>query len=172
MVRVQVASAPGWLSSARVSPVRWGASVGITLIARPRVWGEVQGWRRLSVCVCPLHMARVLTSVRLSETQLCSAQVFTGYLLWTLEGGHWADTDKISLKSARFIHASIWVVQVCFILRIFSYWQFRHKFHGNGKLRKDWSSFWLLQKKTLNIFEILHFLSIGIYMEWFWISYT
>ena len=82
------------LSSARVSPVRWGASVGITLFARPRVWGEVQGWRRLSVCVCPLHMARVLTAVRLSSAPPRCSQATS----WTLEGGHWADTDKILKK--------------------------------------------------------------------------
>ena len=55
---------------------------------------EVQGWRRLSVCVCPLHMARVLTSVRLSSAPPRCSQATS----WTLEGGHWADTDKILKK--------------------------------------------------------------------------
>ena len=78
------------LSSARVSPVRWGASVGITLFARPRVWGAGMAGP-VCVCLSSTHGA----CPDLSETQLCSAQVFTG---WTLERGHWTDTDKILKK--------------------------------------------------------------------------
>ena len=56
------------------------------------------------------------------------------------------------LKSARFIHASIWVVQLCFVLlvtRFFSYWQFRHKLHGTSQEEHSLSWF------SLSIFSIL-----------------
>ena len=78
------------LSSARVSPVRWGASVGITLFARPRVWGTGMAAPVLGACVCLSSTHGACSD--LSETQLCSAQVFTGYLLDTRGGTlswHW-----------------------------------------------------------------------------------
>ena len=75
------------LSSARVSPVRWGASVGITLFARPQVWGAGMA---APVCVCLSSTHGACSD--LSETQLCSARVFTGYILDTRGGTlswHW-----------------------------------------------------------------------------------
>ena len=64
---------------------------------------------------------------------------------------HWRESKHYVLikETARFIHASTWVVQICFILLgtiLISYWQFRHKLLGSSHLNfpsPDFPFIWL-----------------------------